>query len=100
MRIPTPPVTSSWPFARRPWSRPSRPVARAQRSPRCSSGHVQTQEVDPLDERELLAVFNEAARRGNVSAARSLLSRRAFVSPQDQAREEFRRTIEERKATT
>jgi hypothetical protein len=53
-----------------------------------------------LDERELLAVFDEAARRGNVSAARSLLSRRAFVSPQDQAREECRRTIDERKAAT
>jgi hypothetical protein len=34
-----------------------------------------TPEVDPLDERELLAVLNEAARRGNVSAARSLLAR-------------------------
>jgi hypothetical protein len=59
-----------------------------------------TQEVDPLDERELLAVLNEAARRGNVSAARSLLSRRAFVNPQVQAREEFRRMIDERKAAT
>ena len=53
-----------------------------------------TLEVEPLDEQQLLGVLNEAAARGKVSAARSLLSRRAFVNPQDRAREEFRREIE------
>jgi hypothetical protein len=58
-----------------------------------------TPEANPLDERELLAVLNEAARRGNVSAARSLLARRGYMDPQEAARDEFRRIIEERRAS-
>jgi metal-responsive CopG/Arc/MetJ family transcriptional regulator len=57
----------------------------------------QTPEVEPLDERELLAVLNEAARRGNVSAARSLLARRGYLDPQEAARDEFLRMVEERR---
>jgi metal-responsive CopG/Arc/MetJ family transcriptional regulator len=56
--------------------------------------------AEPPTKQELLAVLAEASRRGNVSAARSLLARRGFVDPKDQAREEFRRMIEERKAAT
>jgi hypothetical protein len=56
-----------------------------------------TPAVEPLDERELLAVLDEAARRGNVSAARSLLARRGYLDPRDAARDEFRRMIEERR---
>ena len=59
-----------------------------------------TPPVEPPTEAELLATLAEASRRGNVSATRSLLSRRAFVNPQDAAREEFRRMIDERKAAT
>jgi len=56
-----------------------------------------TPAVEPLDERELLAVLDEAARRGNVSAARSLLARRGYLDPREAARDEFRRMIEERR---
>jgi metal-responsive CopG/Arc/MetJ family transcriptional regulator len=58
-----------------------------------------TPPVEPPTEQELLATLAEASRRGNVSATRSLLSRRAFVNPQDAAREEFKREIERRAAS-
>jgi metal-responsive CopG/Arc/MetJ family transcriptional regulator len=59
-----------------------------------------TPQADPMDERELLAVLNEAARRGNVSAARSLLARRGYADPQEAARAEFRWMVEERRAAS
>ena len=59
-----------------------------------------TLEAEPPTEQELLGVLAEASRRGNVSAARSLLARRGYLDPKDQAREEFRRMIDERKAAT
>jgi hypothetical protein len=57
-------------------------------------------EAEPPTEQELLAVLAEASRRGNVSAARSLLARRGYMDPKDQAREEFRRMIDERRAAS
>ena len=57
-------------------------------------------EAEPPTEQELLGVLAEASRRGNVSAARSLLARRGYLDPKDQAREEFQRMVAERKAAS
>ena len=55
--------------------------------------------AEPPTEQELLAVLAEASRRGNVSAARSLLARRGYVDPRDRAREEFQRMVDERRTS-
>ncbi len=50
-------------------------------------------------EAELLGVLAEASRRGNVSAARSLLARRGYMDPRDVAREAFQQAVRERRAS-
>jgi hypothetical protein len=53
--------------------------------------------VEPMTEAELLAVLNEKARNGHVSAARTLLARLEEENPRERLMAEFGRMAEERR---